>query len=186
MNHSGRLHERSRNTLPNFQDGNATLSKEISTSNQITTSHSAKASTIQCACRRIGDGSDQEADTHATRPKLTPLVQTSVYSIQGKTTFTSHEVRALRTSIPTKNIKKYLLGRHNWDEKIFHSIAWEAYASSAIRSIDANMHTFVVKFCDWLPVAQRLVKYGNTYDHCSSCPQHESYGDIFCCQSRNK
>jgi hypothetical protein len=57
-------------------------------------------------------------------PKLIPLVQTLVYLIQGKTTFTSHEVRALRsTNIPTKNIKKYLLGRHNWDEKIFKSIA---------------------------------------------------------------
>jgi hypothetical protein len=84
--------------------------------------------------------------------KLRPLVQTSVYLIQGKTTFTSHEVRALRSSIPTKNIKKYLPGRHNWDEKVFKSIAWEAYAS-AIRSLDANMHKFVVKLCNnWLLV----------------------------------
>jgi hypothetical protein len=34
--------------------------------------------------------------THTRQaPKLIPLVQTSVYLIQGKTTFTSHEVRAL-------------------------------------------------------------------------------------------
>jgi hypothetical protein len=111
-----------------------------------------------------------------------------MYLIQGKTTFTSHEVRALRSSIPTKNIKKYLLKRHNWDGKIFKSIAWEAYAS-AIRSLDANMHKFVVKLCDnWLSVGQRLIKYGNTYDHCflCSCRQHESYDHVFCWQSRNK
>jgi hypothetical protein len=42
-------------------------------------------------------------------PTLIPLVQTSVYLIQGQTTFTSHEVRALWSSIPTKTIKKYLL-----------------------------------------------------------------------------
>jgi hypothetical protein len=112
--------------------------------------------------------------------------RTSVYLIEGKTTFTSHEVRALRSSIPTKNIKKYLLGRHNWDDKIFKSIVWEAYAS-AIRSLDANMHKFIVKLCNnWLPVGQRLIKYGNTYDHCSLCRQHESYDHVFCCQSRNK
>jgi hypothetical protein len=53
-----------------------------------------------------------DKQTHTRQaPKLIPLVQTSVYLIQGKTTFTSHEVRALRSSIPTKNIKKYLLGR---------------------------------------------------------------------------
>jgi hypothetical protein len=55
-------------------------------------------------------------------PKLIPLVQTSVYLIQGKITFTSHEVRALRSSIPTKKIKKHLLKRHNWDEEIFKNI----------------------------------------------------------------
>jgi hypothetical protein len=72
-------------------------------------------------------------------PKLIPLVQTSVYLIQGKTTFTSHEVRALRSSILTKNIKKYLLRRHNWDEEIFKSIAWEAYRyASAIRALDSR------------------------------------------------
>jgi hypothetical protein len=66
--------------------------------------------------------------THTRQaPKLISLAQTSVYLIKGKTTSTSHEVRALRSSIPTKNIKKYLLGRHNWDEKIIKSIAWEAY-----------------------------------------------------------
>jgi hypothetical protein len=58
-------------------------------------------------------------------PKLIPLVQTSMYYylIQGKTPLIGHEVRALRTSIPTQKIKTYLLERHNWDEKIFKSIA---------------------------------------------------------------
>jgi hypothetical protein len=97
-------------------------------------------------------------------PKLIPLVQTSVYLIQGKATLTSLEVRALRSSLPTKNIKKYLHRRHIWDEKIFKSIAWDAYAS-AIRSIDANMQQICCKVCNnWLPVSQRLIKYGNTYD----------------------
>ena len=118
-------------------------------------------------------------------PHLIPLVQTSVYLTQGKTMFTSHEVSALRTSIPTKNIKKYLLKRHNWDATIFNSIAWEAYAS-ATRSTDANTHKFVVKFCNnWLPVGQRLIKYGNTYDHCSLCQEPESYDHVFCCKFRS-
>jgi hypothetical protein len=39
-------------------------------------------------------------------PKLISLVQTSAYLIEGKSTFSSHEVRALMTRIPTKNIKK--------------------------------------------------------------------------------
>jgi hypothetical protein len=95
--------------------------------------------------------------THTRQvPKFIPLEQTSVYWIQGTTTFTSPEVRALRTSIPAKEIKKYLLGRHNWDARIFKSIVWEAYASPT-RSIDANMHKFVVKLRNnWLPVGQRL------------------------------
>jgi hypothetical protein len=49
------------------------------------------------------------------------------------------------------------------------------------------MHKFVAKLCNnWLPVGQRLIKYGNTYDHCSTCRQHESYDHVLCCQSRNK
>jgi hypothetical protein len=138
------------------------------------------ASTTQHACRRIGDDSEQQAETHETTAEAHTTHITSEYLIQGKTTFNSHEVRALRSSIPTKNIKNYLRGRHNWDDTIFRSIAWEAYAS-AIRSLDANMHTFVVKLCDnWLPVGQRLIKYGNTYDHCSLCQRHESYDhDVF-------
>jgi hypothetical protein len=110
------------------------------------------ASTTQRECRRIGDGSDQQAHTHATSAEArTTCTKFGVFD-KGKTTFTSHELRALRRTIPTKTIKKYLLGRHNWDEKIFKSIAWEAYAS-AIRSIDVNMHKFVVKLCNnWSPV----------------------------------
>jgi hypothetical protein len=43
--------------------------------------------------------------THTRQaPKPIPPVQALVYLIQGKTTFTSHEVRALQSSIPTKNI----------------------------------------------------------------------------------
>jgi hypothetical protein len=119
-------------------------------------------------------------------PKLIPLVQTSVYLIQGKTTFTSHEVGALRSSIPTKNIKKYLLKRHNWNEGIFTNIALGSYAS-AIRSLDANKHKFVVKLCNnWLPVGQRLTKYGNTYDHCPLCQKYESCDHVFNCKSRDK
>jgi hypothetical protein len=50
-----------------------------------------------------------------------------------------------------------------------------------------NMHKFVVKLCNnCLPVGQRLIKYGNTYDHCSLCQQHESYDHVFNCKSRNK
>jgi hypothetical protein len=42
----------------------------------------------------------------------------------------------------------------------------------------------LVQFCNnWLPVGQCLIKYGNTYDHCSPCRQHESYDHVFCCQS---
>jgi hypothetical protein len=49
------------------------------------------------------------------------------------------------------------------------------------------MHKFVVILCNnWLLVGQRLIKYGNTYDHCSLCRQHESYDHVFCCKSRNK
>jgi hypothetical protein len=74
--------------------------------------------------------------------------------------FTSHKVRALRTSIPTKKIKKYLPGHRNWDGKIFKSIAWEAYASST-PSTDVNMHKLVIEFCNnWLPVGQRLKSKG--------------------------
>jgi hypothetical protein len=52
---------------------------------------------------------------------------------------------------------------------------------------NANMHKFVVKLCNnWLPVSQRLIKYGSTYDHCSLCRQHESYDHVLCCQSRKK
>jgi hypothetical protein len=59
-------------------------------------------------------------------------------------------------------MKRYNIKGHNWDDIIFNIIAREAYAS-ATRSTNANMHKLVVKLCtNWLPVSQRMAKYGNT------------------------
>jgi len=118
---------------------------------------------------------------------MLPLSNCDVYiDRKDGSLITGHEKTVLRTRLPTKKMRKYLLRKQGWASSAYGRVNWDMYGRAS-GSVSAQERAFVVKSCtNWLPAGRRVLKYGNKHGHCRYCRDYEDYDHMFHCHTRNE